>query len=304
MSAPISGIIIVNKHAGVTSSDIVNRLRRLYGTKQVGHTGTLDPMATGVLPVLIGRAVKASDFIVAENKRYTAEMRLGITTDTEDTSGTVLARCTAIPAEREVLAAAEKFVGDIEQIPPMYSALKVGGKKLVDLAREGITVERKARPIRIDSLGVNRIEENLYRLDVRCSKGTYIRTLCADIGAALGCGAVMASLIRTESGPFTLAQSYTVAQLEDMTEAERAACLLPLDSFFADAPAVILLDFYARLAQNGCEIYQKKIGTSIASGALVRLYRRIGEEKEFFALGRVSEYADGSAIKVVKLFVL
>ncbi len=304
MSAPVSGIIIVNKHAGVTSSDIVNRLRRLFGTKQVGHTGTLDPMATGVLPVLIGRAVKASDFIVAENKRYTAGMRLGITTDTEDTSGTVLTESDTLPSEAEVLAAVERFVGDIEQIPPMYSALKVGGKKLVDLAREGITVERQPRPIRIDSLTAVREADDLYRLDVRCSKGTYIRALCADIGAALGCGAAMASLIRTESGPFTLAESVSVAELEEMTQAEREARLLPLESFFSDCPAVTLPDFYARLSQNGCEIYQKKIGTHLADGTLVRLYRHTDGGVEFFALGRVGEYTDGSAIKAVKLFVL
>ena len=304
MSTPLSGIVVVNKHAGVTSSDIVNRLRRLYGTKQVGHTGTLDPMATGVLPVLIGRAVKASDFIVAENKRYTAEMRLGVTTDTEDTTGTVLTVSTDIPAEREVLAAVAKFIGDIEQVPPMYSALKVDGKKLVDLAREGITVERKARPIRIDSLDAVRIADDLYRLDVRCSKGTYIRTLCSDIGKKLGCGAAMQSLIRTESGPFALSESVTVAELEQMSMDERAARLLPLDTFFADAPAITLPGFYARLAQNGCEIYQKKIGTHLATDTLVRLYRRTDGGEEFFALGRIADYTDGSAIKPLKLFVL
>ncbi len=304
MNESLSGIIVVNKHAGVTSFDIVSRLRRLYGTKQVGHTGTLDPMATGVLPVLIGRAVKASDFILAENKRYTAEMRLGVTTDTEDTTGTVLTRSTALPAEREVLAAVDRFVGDTEQIPPMYSAIKVDGKKLVDLAREGITVERKARAIRIDSIEAQRLADDLYRLDVRCSKGTYIRTLCADIGAALGCGGAMSSLIRTESGPFDLSHSVTVDQLEGMTMEERVAHLSPVESFFADCPALMLPDFYARLAQNGCEIYQKKIGTHLADGTLVRMYRNAGAETEFFALGRVQDYADGSAVKAVKLFVL
>ncbi|MBR2848074.1 MAG: tRNA pseudouridine(55) synthase TruB [Clostridia bacterium] len=306
MKAPasVSGILIVNKHAGVTSADIVNRLRRLYGTRQVGHTGTLDPMATGVLPVLIGRAVKAADFIVSENKRYTAEMRLGITTDTEDTTGTVLTTSEELPGQAEVLDAAARFVGDILQIPPMYSALKVNGKKLVDLAREGITIEREARPIRIESLAAVRLSDNLYRLDVRCSKGTYIRTLCADIGASLGCGAAMASLIRTESGPFSLEDAITVAQLEEMTSEERAACIIPLDRFFADCPSVHLSDFYARLAHNGCEVYQKKIGTTLPDGALVRLYRSISEGDEFFALGRVMKYADGSAVKPVKLFVL
>ncbi len=300
----VSGIVIVNKHAGVTSSDIVNRLRRLYGTRQVGHTGTLDPMATGVLPVLVGRAVKASDFILAENKRYTAEMRLGITTDTEDTTGTVLTHTDEIPGEASVMDAVCRFKGDIMQVPPMYSALKVDGKKLVDLAREGITVERQARPICIESITAERLYRDLYRLDVRCSKGTYIRTLCADIGAVLGCGAAMSALCRTESGPFSLAEAVTVAELEEMTPEDRAGKVLPLDSFFVHCPAVLLPDFYARLARNGCELYQKKIGTKLPEGVLVRLYRGTEESRTFFALGRVSDYPDGSAVKPVKLFVL
>ena len=294
----LCGILIVHKHAGVTSNDIVQKLRRLYGTRQVGHTGTLDPMATGVLPVLIGRAVKASDFITAENKRYTAEMTLE--TDTEDITGTVLHRAESIPAEADVLDACASFVGDILQTPPMYSALKVDGKKLVDLAREGITIERQARPITISAITATRTGDATYTLDVQCSKGTYIRTLCADIGKKLGCGAVMSALIRTESGPFSLAEAYTIADLEAMSEAERSEKLLPLETYFADAPAVHLPEFYARLARNGCEIYQKQIHTSFAEGTLLRMYR--GEE--FFALGRVGDYPDGSAVKAVKIFAL
>jgi len=296
----LCGILIVCKHAGVTSNDIVQRLRRLYGTRQVGHTGTLDPMATGVLPVLIGRAVKASDFIMAENKRYTAEMHLGLETDTEDSTGTVLRRCENIPPEDEVLRVCADFVGEIEQIPPMYSALKVNGQKLVDLAREGITVERQARRITVSSLSAERISDDTYRLDVRCSKGTYIRTLCADIGRKLGCGAVMSALTRTESGPFSLEQAFTVAQLEKLTPEARVNLLLPLEEFFGELPAVRLPDFYARLARNGCEIYQSKIHSGYEIGTLVRLYRA----GEFFALGRVQEYPAGSAVKAVKIFSL
>ena len=296
----VSGIVIVNKHAGVTSNDIVIKLRRLFGTRQVGHTGTLDPMATGVLPVLIGRAVKASENITAENKRYTAHLKLGITTDTEDTTGTVLSETDQIPKEEDVLAVCATFVGDILQTPPMYSALKVNGRKLVDLAREGITVERQARPITVHSLKAVKLAEDLYELDVSCSKGTYIRTLCADIGAKLGCGGAMASLTRTESGPFSLAEACTVAQLEAMTEAERAACVIPLENFFLDCPAVEFPAFYARLARNGCEIYQKKIRTDLPVGTTVRMIH----DGVFFALGQVRDYPDGSAIKAVKIFVL
>ena len=296
----VSGIVVVNKHAGVTSNDIVIKLRRLFGTRQVGHTGTLDPMATGVLPVLIGRAVKASENITAENKRYTAHLKLGITTDTEDTTGTVLSKTDALPKEEDVLAACAAFVGDILQTPPMYSALKVNGRKLVDLAREGITVERQARPITVHSLQAVKLAEDLYELDVSCSKGTYIRTLCADIGAKLGCGGAMARLTRTESGPFSLAEACTIEQLEAMTEAERAACVIPLENFFLDCPAVDLPAFYARLARNGCEIYQKKIHTDLPLGTTVRMIH----DGVFFALGQVRDYPDGSAVKAVKIFVL
>ena len=296
----VSGIVVVNKHAGVTSNDIVIKLRRLFGTRQVGHTGTLDPMATGVLPVLIGRAVKASENITAENKRYTAHLKLGITTDTEDTTGTVLSKTDTLPKEDDVLAVCADFVGAILQTPPMYSALKVNGRKLVDLAREGITVERQARPITVQSLQAVKLAEDLYELDVSCSKGTYIRTLCADIGAKLGCGGAMARLTRTESGPFSLAEACTIEQLEAMTEAERAACVIPLENFFLDCPAVDLPAFYARLARNGCEIYQKKIHTDLPVGTTVRMIH----DGVFFALGQVREYPDGSAVKAVKIFVL
>jgi len=257
-------------------------------------------MATGVLPVLIGRAVKASDFIMAERKRYTAQMRLGITTDTEDTTGTVLTSCADLPGEEKVLFAARAFTGEILQIPPMYSALKVDGKKLVDLAREGITVERQARPITVHQMDAKRLTDDTYQLDVQCSKGTYIRTLCADIGRALGCGGAMSALTRTESGPFSLSDSITVAELEEMTEEKRWARLIPLENYFLDLPAVVLPEFYARLARNGCEIYQRKIRTDYPAGSMVRLYQ--GEE--FFALGQVREYPDGSAIKAVKILSL
>ena len=296
----VSGIVIVNKHAGVTSNDIVIKLRRLFGTRQVGHTGTLDPMATGVLPVLIGRAVKASENITAENKRYTAHLKLGITTDTEDTTGTVLTTAETIPTEEDVLAVCNSFTGEILQTPPMYSALKVNGRKLVDLAREGIVVERQARPITVHALQAKRMGADLYELDVSCSKGTYIRTLCADIGAKLGCGGAMASLTRTESGPFTLADSVTIEQMEAMTEAERAACVIPLEKFFLHCPAVDLPAFYARLARNGCEIYQKKIRTDLPVGTVVRMIH----DDVFFALGEVRDYPDGSAVKAIKIFVL
>ena len=233
MAEEISGVLIVNKHGGVTSHDIVGKIRRLYGTRRVGHTGTLDPMATGVLVILIGRAAKAAEYLASDSKRYCATLRLGMTTDSEDITGSILTTSDRIPdfdALQEVLPS---FRGKIQQIPPMYSALKVGGKKLVDLAREGKVIERQPREIEIFSLDAMPTEEkNDYVLEVSCSGGTYIRTLCADIGASLGCGAAMASLERSAGGPFTLEDTHKLSDVEQMTDEERCSLLLPLESLF------------------------------------------------------------------------
>ncbi len=293
------GVLIVNKHAGVTSHDIVFKVRRLFGTKKVGHTGTLDPMATGVLVVLVGRAAKAAEYLVSDSKRYRATLRLGITTDTEDTTGEVLTSTDNIPAPGEVIAAAESFRGEYDQIPPMYSALKVGGKKLCDLARQGVVVEREPRRVTIHGISCEPTKEReLFTLDVFCSSGTYIRTLCADIGARLGCGGAMASLERVETGGFSIDASVTIAELEEMSAEQRAARLIPTESLFASLPEVTLSEFYERLSRSGCEIYQKKIGTNHAVGERVRLSGKDG----FFALGEVREYSDGTAIKAIKQF--
>lgn len=294
-----SGVLIVNKHMGATSHDIVNKIRRLYGTRRVGHTGTLDPMATGVLVVLIGRAAKASEYLSCDRKSYATTLRLGLTTDTEDITGTVLFSSDKLPSEEKVYEAIRGFIGDIKQIPPMYSALKVGGKKLCDLARQGVTVERQARDITIHSITAKKLSDSDYHLSVDCSSGTYIRTLCANIGAALGCGGVMATLNRTCAGSFTIERSYTVDELEGMTEEKRFSLLLPTESLFEDLPAVTLSAFYEKLSRNGCEIYQKKIHTDLPVGIRVRMY---GESGIFYALGEVREYGSGSAIKAIKLF--
>jgi len=298
----LSGVLIINKHAGVTSHTIVGIIRRLYGIKRVGHTGTLDPMATGVLPVLVGRAAKASDYVIAEDKTYIAEMQLGLTTDTEDITGAVLTRCGDIPSIDEVMDACAGFVGVISQIPPMYSALKVNGKKLVDLARKGVEVERRPREITIRALDVEHVADDCYRLTVKCSKGTYIRTLCADIGQKLGCGATLKSLCRPQTGMFGISESISVAEIEAMTRDERIALLnqTPVETIFAHMPEVILPEFFARLARNGAEIYQAKIGTDYPIETQVRL----SDENGFFAVGEVREYPDGTAIKAMKLFEL
>ena len=301
MQTEPSGVLIVNKHAGVTSHDIVYKIRRLYGTKRVGHTGTLDPMAEGVLVMLVGRAAKAAEYLVCDSKRYRAGLRLGLTTDTEDTTGEVLTRSESIPKESEVRAACASFVGKYAQIPPMYSALKVGGQKLCDLARRGVTVERQPREVEIFALSVDATDSNAdYTLDVACSSGTYIRTLCADIGAKLGCGGVMSSLVRTEAGGYPIDEALTIAELEEMGEEERLARLLPIESLFEALPKLTLADFYEKLSRNGCEIYQKKIKTDYPVGQKFALYGKRG----FYALGEVRDYEGGSAVKVIKLFEL
>ena len=295
------GVIIIDKPCGMTSFDTVARIRRLYNTRQVGHTGTLDPMATGVLVVMVGRAVKASEYLTLHDKSYEATLRLGITTDTEDTTGKILTSSDSVPTLDRIKKVCEDFVGDIVQIPPMYSALKKDGKKLCDLARQGIEVEREGRMITVYSLDVtptDRCDE--FVLKVSCSKGTYIRTLCADIGKKLGCGGAMASLRRIKSGNFGIEASHTLEELEAMSENEREDLLLDTESLFSDCKAIILPQFYAKLAQSGCQIYQKKIGTSEPDGAFIRMCDVNG----FFSLGQVKEYPEGSAIKPIKKFRL
>ena len=295
-----SGVLIVNKPQGVTSHDIVNRIRRLYSTKRVGHTGTLDPLATGVLVILIGRAAKAAEYLSADTKEYIATLRLGLTTDTEDVTGAVLSQSEDIPCYDNVVSVVKSFEGEILQIPPMYSALKVDGQKLCDLARKGVTVERKARPITVFSIECTPTDEATdYILKVKCSSGTYIRTLCADIGAKLGCGGVMATLCRSDAGGFSIDGSVTLEELESLELNERFALLKPIEKLFDDLPSVKLPAFYEKLSRNGCEIYQSKIRTSLPISSRVKLY---GADGGFYALGEVREYESGSAIKTIKLF--
>lgn len=297
-----NGVLIVNKHAGVTSHHIVGVVRRLYNTRRVGHAGTLDPMATGVLVVLIGRAAKASEYLSHDAKHYRATLRLGLTTDTEDTTGTVLTTSESVPRNEELQAVLPHFRGKILQIPPMYSALKVDGHKLVDLARRGETVERAAREIEIFSLeAMPTNNEREYILDVHCSGGTYIRTLCADIGAALGCGGAMASLERGEACGFDLSQAHTVDEIEAMTEEERVKLLIPTEKLFSNLPQIRLSTFFEKLCRSGCEIYLKKIGLDLPLGTRVAICDANGI---FFALGEVGEFRDGVAVKSIKMFVL
>ncbi len=294
------GVLCIDKPAGMTSFDVVAQVRRCYKTKKVGHTGTLDPMATGVLVVLVGRAAKAAEYLTADSKVYLAQLQLGLTTDTQDSTGKVLSQTKDLPTEAKVKAAAEKFLGVQQQVPPMYSALKVNGQKLVDLARQGIEVERKSREIEITKLELQAIDpkQGQYEMEVGCSKGTYIRTLCADLGDALGCGGVMAGLRRLESGNFSLAQAVSFAELTQADPQTLASFLCPLEQLFSDLPKVNLPPFFARLARCGCEVYQKKIGTSYPKGQRVTFW----DNGTFFALGQSEEKEGEAVLKPIKQF--
>ena len=281
-----NGLLVVNKPVGITSHTAVAKIRRLFGVEKAGHTGTLDPMAAGVLPVLVGRAVKAAEFLTESDKRYRAVLTLGVTTDTEDATGTVLSRSDAIPDEAAVLSAIAGFNGEIEQTPPMYSAIKVGGRKLLDLARRGETVERESRTVTVYRLDAERIDERNYALDAVVSKGTYIRTLCADVGRALGCGGIMSALTRTSACGFSLSDAAAPDELEQMTEEERAARIIPTENLFPDAEKLSPDPFFVRLLRNGLRVETRKLGIADAPlGTRFRLY----DGDVFFALAEVRE---------------
>lgn len=283
----MNGIVIIDKPSGWTSQDVTARLRRVFNTRRIGHGGTLDPMATGVLPVFVGRATRGVEFFEHAEKTYEAVLRLGIATDTEDITGTVLEEKEVAVTEEAFLAALEQFRGDILQVPPMYSALKVDGRKLCDLARKGQTVERKPRPITIHQLDCLEFTGNTARLLVHCSKGTYIRTLCKDIGQALGCGGCMESLRRVRAGGYTIENAIALDRLLE-TE-DPAACLLPVDSLFTQYPAVTLTENQEKRCRNG-----NSFSVKLADGT----YRAYAKTGEFLMLAKV----DSGIMSTVKSF--
>ena len=293
------GLFLLYKEQGMTSQTAVKRVSRLFGGEKAGHTGTLDPLAEGVLPVLVGRAVKASEFLLTGEKEYIAHLRLGVRSDTEDITGTLTPSGVPLPSEREVLAVLDRFRGEILQTPPMYSALKVGGKKLCDLARAGKEIEREKRPVTVCRLDAERLADDEYRLSVHCSKGTYIRTLCADIGEALGTGGVMSRLLRAEAAGYPLEKCMTLAELEATPPEQREGLLIPLPEIFEKFPRVTLPPFFARLALAGAPIYQKKIGTAFEEGNVVALYDEYG----FFALAEAVINDEGERVlRSLRLF--
>lgn len=281
------GILCIDKPEGFTSFDVVAKLRGIARERRVGHAGTLDPMATGVLPLFFGRATKACDILPRQDKRYLASFKLGVTTDTQDITGTVLSEQTPDADEARVRAAAAGLVGDIMQTPPMYSAVRVNGQRLYELARRGVEVERAARPVTVYSIDftVCDVQANTFTIDVHCSKGTYIRTLIADIGAALGCGAVMTALRRTMAAGFTLADCATIEQAQQAAQDGAFGTLLrPVETAFGALPGAVLNEKQTKMFLNGVRldigrVACKRAGDTYAVYAYNRRFLGVAREQ-------------------------
>ena len=284
-----SGILIIDKTQGWTSMDVCAKLRGIFREKRIGHAGTLDPMATGVLPVFIGRATRAVEFASEGQKEYVAGLRLGLVTNTQDTSGEVLEERPFRGSLQDLEGVLDRFRGDIQQVPPMYSAIKINGKKLYELARKGREVERQPRPVTIHSLTLEgQTGPAEFTLRVRCSKGTYVRTLCHDIGLALGCGGCMSSLRRTMAAGFSLDRAVTLEQVQQAEDP--AALLLPVDAYFSDRPALTLPSALEKKVRNGMTVVMPEI--------IPGEYRVYGQGGDFLALGR----AENGKLFTVKSF--
>ena len=285
-------VLNINKPEGFTSHDVVALLRGILKTRRIGHCGTLDPMATGVLPVCVGKATKASEFIMGFDKEYIAGLRLGFTSDTQDATGNITKTGAPLPSEEDVRRALLKFTGEQEQTPPMYSAIKIGGQKLYTLARQGVEVERKRRVITIkyiDMLSADE-EKGEYTLRIGCSKGTYIRTLCHDIGADLGAGALMASLVRTRTGAFTLERSVTLSEVE---AGELSGGQYSLSDVFSGYPAISADEKSEALIRNGVRLSAERF--SAREGETYAVY---GKEGGLLCLSR----AQDGVLKMIRGF--
>ena len=283
----MNGIVIIDKPEGWTSQDVISKLRGVLHTRRIGHGGTLDPMATGVLPVFVGRGTRAVEFFEHAEKTYEAVLHLGITTDTEDITGTVLTKMNVSVPRSIFEATLEQFRGEIQQIPPMYSALKINGQKLCDLARKGKEVERKPRTVTIHQLECLAFDGTFARLRVNCSKGTYIRTLCKDIGEALGCGGCMESLRRVTAGSYTIDEAVQLQTFLDAADLE--SYLRPVDSMFTAYPAVTLTPKQETRCRNG---------NSFSIDLPDATYRAYSEKGEFLMLAK----AESGIMSTIKSF--
>ena len=287
----MNGIIVIKKEKDFTSFDVVAKLRGILKQKKIGHTGTLDPEATGVLPVCLGNATKLCDMLTDKKKEYIAEFVLGKTTDTQDIWGSILSESQVTCNEVDIRTCAMDFQGDIMQVPPMYSALKVNGKKLYELARQGIEVERKARPVTIYELEVMRVNVPNVQIRVLCSKGTYIRTLIHDMGQKLGCGATMTSLERTKSGQFSIDKAYTLKEVEEIRDAGKLdEIILPVDEVFMHMPGIILENELEKKILNGNLIYKNELVNCMYG--YDELYQNADTEKVLLSLKNDNLAAD------------
>ncbi len=275
----INGIININKEAGFTSHDVVAKLRGILKQKKIGHTGTLDPDATGVLPVCLGNGTKLCELLTDKTKEYIAEIVLGTTTDTEDLSGAVLSQKEFVKEKEQIKKVIESFIGEYNQIPPMYSAIKVNGKKLYELAREGQVIERKPRSVSIYSIQIIEWDLPKVKIIVQCSKGTYIRSLCRDIGNELQCGACMGKLIRSRSGDFVLENSYKLSEIEKFVENKQILkYVTPVDDFFKAYPKVVVYGTNEFLVKNGNKFqleggcYKEKVRVYLEDNTFVGVY--------------------------------
>ncbi len=311
----INGIINVYKEQGFTSHDVVAKLRGILKMKKIGHTGTLDPDAVGVLPICLGKGTKLCDLLTEKDKTYETVMLLGQTTDTQDISGTILNQTEAVFSKEEIQEVVSSFVGKIDQIPPMYSALKVNGKKLYELAREGIEVERKARPItvyQIDILDIQSVEvldattkEMIRQMEVKmtihCSKGTYIRTICHDIGQNLGCGACMKELKRTQVANFVIEDSLRLSEIEKLQQEHRIdSILVSIDEMFPNAPKVTVAKEFSKFIYNGNTFTKQHLHDKIDSENLSQV--RVYDYEGTFA-GLYEYDHNMKCFKVVKMFL-
>lgn len=287
----MNGILIVDKPRDWTSHDVVAKLRGIYREKRIGHSGTLDPMATGVLAVFLGRATRAVELCENDEKTYVAGLRLGTVTNTQDITGEVLETREVSVTEQQLQAVLTEFLGPQQQIPPMYSAVKIQGKKLYELARKGQTVERKPRNIMIHAIKLLGRQEDDFLLEIRCSKGTYVRTLCHDIGERLGCGGCLSSLRRTAAGQFSIKDAVSLEQIQRAREEDRHTDFLrPVDCLFSEAPRLDVYGQWEQRLRNGNQIFVK----NQPDGE----YRVYGETGEFLLLGRV----EAETLTTVKSF--
>ena len=289
----MNGIINVFKPTGITSFDVVRTIRKISNVKKVGHAGTLDPEASGVLPVCIGKATKAIDYIMGDFKIYEVELKLGVTTDTYDREGKILSESEVSASDEEITGAINSFIGEIKQVPPMYSALKVNGKKLYELARAGIEIERAARPITIYEIDITNLESPYVKFRVKCSKGTYIRSLCYDIGELLKCGGMMWNLRRTATGQFHIEDAINI---EDLNKENISKHVMPIEKIFQNNAKITIEDKFVKFLLNGVVVKDKALTCQFEQGTMYSIYNN---ENDFIGISDKSK--DG--VRLIKSFI-